>query len=318
MELGFVIETNGALNLEDLYLRKKEELIHIIRSLKEQVDLNNRRIDFLENVLDREGLKNEALEKAFTDLESYRIEILDRLDSSDEQVSTEAYEELAIKTSEIIEKLWDTRDYSSDRESYVEELKEYLTKEIWNGLNDNTRKILVTALFLFDYLCSLGAPTKYDFSAVCMLMGKALEIETTIRMRDNYIHYLQNNRIDKWRWPKELLISRNQFTLGKPAQMIGLCVDDTVTRSEQKEIIIDDTSKYNLFSKFFQRHYNLTQSAVELETKIKNDVKFIETVREKYRNPSSHKDQIIKSNAERCIDYMLKKDNQFKYYLKVR
>ena len=325
----YIVATNGALDLNDTYLRSIEEQVSIGKQLAEQnledyvskAEKLQRENDFLKSFIQRCGFDISLIEQAFTESETFKVDHAIELNSDDFSVREKAIQEYINHVSGFFEPIINSQFFQNEREDYQKQLETYLTKTVWSRLSQETQVTLVTAQYLFDILTSPRGKTFQEYSCICMLLSKAVEIEVTKRTYDNFIEHLKRQRVDEYKWPKALLykestnpIERKDFTLGNAIHVVGLI--NTAKDDEDPVMQIQSQYCFNMFNNYYKNKYFYTFNQSELRDKILNDGEFIEVVRIKYRNPSAHKATVQKELADDCIRYILTDKGAFAEYLR--
>lgn len=182
--------------------------------------------------------------------------------------------------------------------------------DTWGKLQPSTQKFLVSSKLLYRHQIVLGDQT--DYSGVCVLITKALEVEMSKRFFSDFMDYLKTNCIrtggprsekyldfptfmlNKWKKP----IKAKDFTLGSVAYVLCYSVDDQLT-DEQR-----DNNKHRLveFCKSELLSGHTDEDILQLLSEYAEDV---ETVRKDYRNPSAHTNMLQEINAKECMDLVI-------------
>ena len=94
-------------------------------------------------------------------------------------------------------------------------------------MTDESRTCIITSKVAYESLQKADPDSIMDYSGVCILAAKALDIEITKRFIYQYIEYLQENKSKK-DWPNTILdednelLSDEKFTLGKVKYLVGV------------------------------------------------------------------------------------------------
>ena len=165
----------------------------------------------------------------------------------------------------------------------------------------------------------------FDYSGVCLLVTKALEVETTKRFFLSYKNYLARKYNSVSRWPfalrqwnrgqiTENVITDSEFTLGSVVSVIGMkreydsdgnIVGYSAGHMGTKNEFLD-YARNDLF-KFSDRR--------RVEAEIDKDYHFIEKVRLDYRNPSAHRDRLTITSAKGWLEYVIDVQHMLKEML---
>ena len=307
----FVFESE-ALNLEDVYLLPEEEKNKVIKQLFEIAGQLDEKVSFLEDVIDMAGLDINIVNNAFEAKQKALEQYSDDLNSSNEEVKEHALKMISDITIEALKPILDDKRFKKEQKEYTEQLKNQLGI-VWNRLSDNSKTFLVTACFTYD---QLSGNEYRDYSSVCMLITKALEIEVTKYYLEKYVGYLKSNNISPEEWPTSIYkengktVTREEFTLGNAVTTTGL--KNVKANKGDVSFIISEQDKYDLFCDYYDELIDKSYLG-DIDKKVISDCKIIETARINYRNPSAHKQSIGKIVAEGCIEYLLTKRKL--YYL---
>lgn len=290
--------------------KKKEEEIE---RLKEE----NRKIksysDLQEQLLIGVGISSEVVKEMYDKIEKARLQLEDRINSDDEEIQEKAMHSFQnIVTNLVYEETKDFVKISSGR--YEDIMVDALTDKVWKlQLSDKSRSFLITAKANFD---SLSRNTSiYDYSGVCLLVTKALEVETTKRFYHEYLTYLQSEESDVSRWPESVrqrrgyqildeAIEEEQFMLGSVVSFMGI-KRVTDRNGNITGYRIRSQADHDKFVNFAMDRLFDGLSRNSVEQKLEQDYLFIEKVRVDYRNPAAHKNALTSVSAEECIKYVI-------------
>lgn len=176
-------------------------------------------------------------------------------------------------------------------------------EDAWNKLNEDSKKFLISAKLMYNNLLCLE--NQIDYSGVCILITKSLEIELTKRFYLNFLMYLDEKyKKDYSKYHSALLFRKKEplkienFTMGNVAYV--MChfenKNDSIDQKNINRKRLMEYSKDRLFS-----------NKKESEIKIMMDrfAREIEKIRKKYRNPSAHTNKIKQIDAENCINLVI-------------
>ena len=202
----------------------------------------------------------------------------------------------------IIEK---TRSSSEEKILEQEKLKliSSMGKSAWNKLDRVSQTFLVSAKVMYNHLITLD--DIIDYSGVCVLVTKALEVELSKRFYSNFIRYLDLKYLkDYTQYPTSLLdqggepLSFEKYTMGSIAFTLCFFENQHDSRSQKvnNKSKLLEYAKECIFSSYSQS---------QIETMLYDYAKSINTIRYKYRNPSAHTNEIKKIHAEECFNLVL-------------
>jgi len=213
---------------------------------------------------------------------------------------------LAAYTDECVEKIIDNTRRTTEDRVYEQEKRKMIASmgsDAWQKLEEQSRTFLISAKVMYNHLIMLD--DIIDYSGVCVLVTKALEVEMTKRFYAGFLRYLDSRyHGDYLKYHTALLyqgrgpLSPTKFTMGNLAYV--LCYYDNRNDSAQQrannKIKLLEYAKACLFQEHPQAH---------IESLLRSYAADIEAVRNKYRNPSAHVNAIRKVDAEECMDLVL-------------
>lgn len=188
-----------------------------------------------------------------------------------------------------------------------------LGDDVWSKLEEESQKFLITAKFMF--MQNMDLSEDIDYSSICLLSSKAFEVELAKRFVIQYEAYLTKKKIPESKWPKGILVynkkentyrkmDEGDFTLGSCPYIMGIYGSG----NDKKE-----SAKY--FADYCRDELFVATSKADVTGKIKEFNKYIEYVREHYRNPAAHKSTMTMSEASECLDYILEIERVLKIML---
>ena len=208
---------------------------------------------------------------------------------------------------EMSSSLKDNRDELMKKadSQYVNKLKSSVGKKTFLKLSSQSVTWLVSALMAYDTMKDYDRMV--DFSGVCVQIGKACEYELKKRIFTGYMAY-EKKKYGEPQYLKKIpsacfstndtteesqLLTEDQVTLGKLKYIMGL--DDNGRIASQKiwhefreyaeaELLVNPASSYNI---------------------IKSQMPVIARIRDEYRNPSAHAQEVTVVDAQECIQYVI-------------
>lgn len=205
----------------------------------------------------------------------------------------------------IIEKTENFKD-SSDYELIKEDLTEKFGAEAWGKLSEKSKTFLISSKLMFNNLKDMEEIV--DYSGVCILVTKALEVELYDRFLINFLRYLDNKYNencyykDYTMYPTGLMYKNKgplrdyQFSLGKVAYILCLKPDYYTPYKENNKKQLIEYCKNDLFK---------TSDVNKIKEDIDKYAKDIEEIKDNYRNPSAHINKIEKTDAKDCLDLVV-------------
>lgn len=279
------------LNAEEMSLTDK-----LLMEIMTKVDIINDKVDDI-------AKKLEQLTNQISNYQSLVKKQLDLAISSDE-------EERIIHAfcQECSEKILDEVNAKTQLQSYDSERNKLILsfgQSAWNKMEESSKSFLISAKVMFNNLINLNDIV--DYSGVCLLVTKALEVEMGKRFCRNYLTYLRETYPGRSNYPQypSMLLNRygkpikpHQFTLGTVAYV--LCYLETPHTSQERldnnKAKLLEYAKAKLFSdKADDEIFDILSEYAEM----------IEEVKKDYRNPSAHTNELRRIDAEHCFELVL-------------
>lgn len=212
---------------------------------------------------------------------------------------------------ECAERIIKSTELSIKNQKYVGEKNKLINsigQSAWNKLDDSSKTFLITSKVMFSDLSEI--PGQTDFSGVCILVTKALEVEMKRRFYYGFLDFLDEKyHADYSRYPtflvthnrkktKYFLRNENQFTMGSIAY--ALCVkenkyDDDMQIENNKKILAD-------YVKAGLMHDKTENETLSILYEYGEE---IENIKNRYRDKSAHTNQLTKIDARKCFDLVI-------------
>lgn len=286
---------------EKQLLQKIDSQTEIIVNLIRQVEKLNERSERIENTVNKIDKKLEELAgqiNAYQALVERQIEKADTDTEKDRIIqgyADECVERIVKATNANVEK----RAFEVERRKLVASIGE----QAWKKMDIASQTFLISAKIMYNHLILLDNQT--DYSGVCVLVTKAIEVEMSKRFYTRFLRYLDNTyQKDYSKYHTALLARGNKplkpekFTMGRIA--FAMCYlenkNDSAEQKQQNKDRLMEYSKKELFS---------GKEDAQISKMLRNYAAAIENIRRKYRNPSAHTDKIHKIDAEKCFDLVL-------------
>ena len=272
--------------LKDLN-KQNNEIKKIIEKLTETVEGIDEKLDNILNQLDHVHSHTEKLIKtAITEEEIDRI--------------------IHVHTTQCVENILEYQNNIVKDENYDKEkinLIKIFGEESWKKLSEKSKTFLITSKFMYNHLSKLNE--NFDYSGICVLTTKALEVEIFNRFYTDFLKYLDAKYHEDYSKYHTALLYKNskkllpeRFTMGKIAYIFCYYDGkfDTENEKVNNKIILMEYCKNSLFSNCNEEE--ITSTLNEYGQKI-------EFIKDKYRNPSAHRDEIERIDAKECIDLII-------------
>ena len=310
--------------IEELEAREEEYLAQL-REKEARIAMQDQMISFQQEVLAGFGIDDAKIRDSFAKIQETRLSLQNDLESDDEEIKEAALKRLQDRVAENVSDLTQSALSIKDYKYFEEQLVEVLTKEVWNHLDEKSKTFLISAKSNFECMIKMKECNTFDYSGICLLVTKALEVETTKRFFYSYKDFLGKKYRLVSQWPYELrkresgqitdkVIDDNEFTLGSVVSVIGFRRDydeegKLIGYSKGHPKTRNDFLDYAMTDLF----KNPTQRRVDAE--IEKDYNFIERVRLDYRNPSAHRDRLDITSARSCLEYVIDVQHMLKEML---
>lgn len=188
-------------------------------------------------------------------------------------------------------------------ESEQQKLKRIFEDSAWNKLSDKSKTFLTTSKLMFKQFNNMG--NIIDYSGICILVTKALEVEIKKRFFTNFLKYLDKNyNKDYSKYPTPLLYKNKKplfsdtFTMGSVAYV--LCYKKSYSDSVKQEI-----SNKEKLMEYCKSCVFSTLSENEIENLLHDYAVSIEKIKKNYRDRSAHTGELEISDARQCLDLMI-------------
>ena len=225
---------------------------------------------------------------------------------NDEDSSNELLETTISKfQNNIIEKIEETVGEHTNVKKYnqlQDELKVMVGDDNFNKLSTDAINFIVTSKIMYNELANIEGDV--DYSGVCLLLTKALEIECHKRFYVGYKRYMHKIYGDdplnypiwfvKQTRKGERLLLDNEFTLGTISFALGIIIP----REEDEELLLtmNDYCRDELFINSNENYIADTLNDIGTN---------VDKVRELYRNPAAHREAISQIKAKECFNYLI-------------
>ena len=300
--------------IEDLEAREKEYQEQLIEK-DARIAQQDQMISFMKTAFSSIGITSDVIEQSFDQIQRIRESLIEELESTDEDVKEIALKKLQDKVAEIVGEL--TRNVISvaDNTYYKEYLVGELTQEVWDKLDEKSKAFLITAKSNYDSMVKIPDKDSMDYSGVCLLVTKALEVETTKRFFDKYKEFLNRKYTGVSQWPYVLrqrvhgqvtdeIIPDGEFTLGSVVPTVGYKRDYDVNGNITGYSRGNNKTRMEFLDYATKNLFKLSDRC-SVEREIEKDYQFVERVRVDYRNPSAHRGELSITSAKHCLEYVI-------------
>lgn len=290
--------------------KELESIQQELDSLKQQLDEANVKIKFHEYIFSNLGLN-------INEISVFENKILELKKNNENELSSINFDskELAYSNlqNEIVDYLSKNVKCKDDNLERYESILKDEFDNVWKVLSTESKSYLITSKITFDSIKKNDLNDTLDYSGVCLLVTKALEIELYNIFFKDYIDYLLGCNLKLEKFPNVLLTDDKDkikpyylFSLGSVLSIFGL--------SRKNTISLGNMYCYHKFEKYCEEKlYTLNQS--EIQDEIFDNAYFIEKVRKDYRNPAAHTGHLTRTVCSECLDYIVDTEKQLKRML---
>lgn len=270
----------------------------MLSAQKNTATLLNQRFDKIDESLSSIQYEIQELQSR---LKLYKEDLLERLKPNLDGSLAESYinefmDTISVRIVKSISKELSNSDYLEE-ETYLK----YIFKYSWDKLSEKSKSFLITARVMFKNLNKSNV--EVDYSGVCILLSKSVEVELKRRLYNNFQDYLQEHYGEDYnQWHTVMVESVNgvitplresRFTLGTIPYLLGLIKIkglDEYHLNQNKTLLSEFGSK------------ELTVSTDEIESSFRDIAKHIKHITDTYRNPAAHTNILSRSLAQECFD----------------
>lgn len=250
--------------------------------------------------------------------------ILDSLPEGDED--SPLAERLYALTSSISAKVLE-KQYGSERlpeaGAIRGELKQ-LFDPIWDRLDPRTQRELFSAKMSYQLLAQKECGNDIDFSGVCTLASKAMEVECEKYFYKRFRQYIFEQTPEKRRdaqFVEALSLTREAekqskqrggFTLGSVQHILKPrydCEKGEFEPYKRYMAVLASYARERLFSPGVGADLMDDQ---QIQNVLWKYVDYVNTVKNRYRNPSVHKELVSQQSALSCLDYVVDVEKKLK------
>ena len=303
--LLFAIAASGPLASPEAPPEVVAELEKTIKEREKVIEEKNETIHILEMMLASFGISREDVYRYIEQLKSIKSEFED-------EESAIASEKIAKAISEQCQRLLAPCVTPFSSMYYSSLIEASITEPVWKKMEHESQTCLITGKIAYQSMLNIGDDS-LDYSGVCILASKALDIEMSKRFFHNYIKYLKTTCAVS-SWPNTLfdkdgnLLTDDKFTLGSVRYVIGIDEKGIVKNNYVHRLFLQ-YAKAKLYDSHFPRS--------DINNHLKKCIESVETVREKYRNPAAHRTPLNQVTAKECFDYLIDTYKKLKEILEV-
>lgn len=280
------------------------EILTKLDKILQNQDREDKKIDEIKDSID---ILADEIRKLSRQIEGYQslVERQLKLASDDEEEIEHIIHSYVDECStRIVDEL---RNSYGIKEQETEEAKliVLIGESAWEKMDESSKSFLVSARVMYNSLVRMKS--KIDYSGVCLLVTKALEVELSKRFFKGFVAYMKSNYPGKSKlkeWPVGLLdragnpLVAEKFSMGNVSEILCRWHDPKCSE-EQKE-----NNKSKLLE-YARTNLFINKADDEIMDLLLDYADEIEHVKNNYRNPSAHTGELDEVNAKDCFDLVL-------------
>lgn len=204
--------------------------------------------------------------------------------------------------------------FENEKEAFDLEKKKIILsigEDAWKKMTNDSKAFLISAKIMFNKLITLEDIV--DYSGVCILVMKALELEISERFYKGYVDYCRKNYQQISDAPKTVVIynryrNQNEFELGSFQYIVAKKFDEKLSEEDRNNIlqsIIKYARECLLRTYLKKNQYPRTSRNDEVKKLLHDYAEHVETARKDYRNPAAHTGALTRVRAKACFDFVL-------------
>lgn len=288
-----------------------------IEKLEAQLNAVRLERNLYRSILRSEGHQVSELNYAYDQMMRLYDQYEDKMINADDSVNEKLLSEFETEAARYYLNSMHEEIRYMPMERYIEILSGYLGTKVWKEqLCENSRKNLIASRLCYDTCRRMMDEADTDYTGVCMLLTKTVDIELTKRFYTDYIVWLSKKYPlpeNSSKWPGSLLnedkdapIQESRFTLGSVAWVLGINRHGRI-KDIQAERVASEYAAEFLYPNDF--------TPEQIESKLKDIVETTETIRFDYRNPAAHREKINEEQAKACMEYMIDRLRKLRFLL---
>lgn len=284
---------------------KNAVLEKILSNLSILVPMMSQMNDGMAQLITSVNLLHEKLDNITKQIGNYQSLLVKQLDIAVNQDEMDRI--LSAYTDECTKKIVEQLNINTATNAYLTEENKLIYsigEGNWNKLDHNSQDFLITAKLSYSNLINMH--DVIDYSGVCLLVTKAVEVEMSNRFCRDFLSFLREKYPGKDnynQYPSSLLryqkpIRTKDFTLGTVAYTLCYTFESDLL-PEQK-----NNNKDKLME-FVSARLMQGKDEKTINDRIRLIAEGIENIRLKYRNPSAHTNRLQRIDAEECFNLVL-------------
>ena len=226
-------------------------------------------------------------------------------------------------TEKCVEEITNCVDKTIAKKDFKREqnrLIKSLTDENWKKLSEQSQTWLTTSIITYKGIKKLN--NVVDYSGVCLLITKAIEIELRKRFYKGFSNYLNKHyHKNYYEYHTSLLKNpphyKHNYRLKKNSDCDLGRITYILCYKKDKDITDEKIHQNNLdkLIEYSQPKYFKDLDDKKVGDLLKTYGEYVDKIRRDYRNPSAHTGALDKDKANDCFDYVFRKTEVLKTML---
>ncbi len=292
---------------------KLEEAIHIasnsLKNLENKIVAVDERTLQMENTLKSIEKQLKEISSQITLYQNLVTNQLEKADSDDEIDLIMKERVIQSFVDECSDRIIKNTQFENENLKYENEKRKLLNsmgESAWNKLASSSQTFLITSKVMYNNLLEIGNLT--DYSGICILVTKALEVEMNRRFYQEFLKFLNEKYENEYsKYHTALLyksknglipLKSEKFTMGSIAFAMGYKENWNDSYEEKK-------NNHKCLMEYVKSELMPGKTDLEITNTLNKYGKNIEEIREKYRNPSAHVNELGQVDALKCFNFVL-------------
>ena len=293
---------------EELHQKQIQELNEKNEDILKKLDETGKQFERCMGILEEINKRGERIEYKIDNITNQITTIQSLTERQINNAESKEEIERIIETyiSQCIDNIMNYSIIFKENQNYQIEKKKLIYsigEKGWNKLCEKSKTFLITSKVMYNHLITMD--DIIDYSGICVLVTKALEVEIHKRFFTNFLDYLYAKYGADYKKYHTALLYQNRkpllsekFTMGNIAFVMCYIENwnDTDEQKVNNKLKLMEYCKKCVFTNYNEE---------EIEKLLKKYASSIEEIREKYRNPSAHTNEIKRVDAEECFNLVL-------------
>lgn len=210
-----------AANIESIFERFQKHFDQRFDSIENKIDAVSDRITELHSIVQSIQIKTLSQKESLSTF----ADILD-----DEEMLDRMVDKIVLKLTQQIGEEIQQFEKTGAYRNHAKLVEARMGEEAWKKLTDESKRFLITAKFMFEENVILE--DSVDYSSICLLASKAIEVELAKRFVKSYCKYLEERCGNQYSiWPSAVIkkdqdgallpISESDYMLGNTPFILG-------------------------------------------------------------------------------------------------